>query len=76
MESVELKLRLIDDVHFPVNYTKKIVEILHDPELSIEVKDGQITEDVTRLIGSLGYDLVSKKDMGGWNLLKAVKVKK
>jgi hypothetical protein len=76
MESVELKLREIDNGEFVGRYTKKIVEILGEPELSLEVKDGQISEDVSRLVESLGYYVTAKKAMGGWNTLKAVKLKK
>jgi hypothetical protein len=76
MESVELKLRMVDNVQFPVVLTKKIVEILGEPEMSIEVKGGQITEDVCRLLDSLGYDVTAKKPMDGWIMLKAVKLKK
>ena len=73
MESVELKLRLIDNGEFVGRYTKKIVEILNEPELSLEVKAGQISEDVSRLIESMGYQVTAKKAMEGWNTLKAVK---
>ena len=73
MESVELKLREIDNGEFVGRYTKKIVEILGDPELSLEVKAGKISEDVTRLVESLGYQVTAKKAMEGWNTLKAVK---
>jgi hypothetical protein len=76
MESIELKLRLIDNVQFPVFLTRKMVEILGEPEMSIEVKDGQVTEDVCRLLDSLGYDVAAKKPMDGWIMLKAVKSKK
>jgi hypothetical protein len=76
MESVELKLREVDNLQFPVVLTKKIVEMLGEPEMSIEVKAGQITEDVCRLLDSLGYDVTAKKPMDGWIMLKAVKLKK
>ena len=76
MESVELKLREVDNLQFPVVLTKKIVEMLGDPEMSIEVKAGQITEDVSRLLDSLGYDITAKKPMDGWIMIKAVKLKK
>lgn len=75
MESVELKLREIDNGHFVLGYTKKIVEMLGEPELSLEVKAGQISEDVSRLVESLGYHIEAKKDMDGWIRLKAVKLK-
>ncbi len=76
MESVELKLREIDNGEFVVRYTKKIVEILGEPELSLEVKAGQISEDVSRLVESLGYHVAAKKPMKGWITLKAVKPNK
>ncbi len=75
MESVELKLRGLNG-QFPVVYTKKIVETLGEPDLSIEVTDGQPSEDVTRLLESLDYHVAAKKDMDGWLQLKAVKIKK
>jgi len=76
MESVELKFREIDNGEFVSRYTKKIVEILGEPELSLEVKAGQISEDVSRLVESLGYQVAAKKDMDGWIRLKAVKPNK
>jgi hypothetical protein len=76
MESVELKLREIDNGEFVLSYTKKIVEILGEPELSLEVKAGQISEDVSRLVESLGYHVAAKKAMEGWIRLKAVKPNK
>jgi hypothetical protein len=76
MESVELKLREVDNLQYPVVLTKKIVEILDEPEMSIEVKAGQITEDVCRLLDSLGYEITARKPMDGWMMLKAVKPKK
>ena len=76
MESVELKAREIDNGEFVVCYTKKIVELLREPELSLEVKAGQISEDVSRLVESLGYHIAAKKAMDGWTQLKAVKLNK
>jgi len=76
MESVELKLRAIDNGEFVGRYTKKIVEILNEPELSLEVKAGKISEDVSRLVESLGYQVTAKRPMGGWETLKAVKADK
>ena len=73
MKSVEVKAREIDNGKFVVGYTKKIVEILGEPELSLEVKDGQISEDVSRLVESLGYSISAKRPMDGWITLKAVK---
>jgi hypothetical protein len=76
MESVELKLRGVENVQFPVVLTKKIVEILSEPEMSIEVKTAQISDDVCQLLDSLGYDVTAKKPMDGWIMLKAIKLKK
>ena len=76
MESVELKLREIDNGQFVIGYTKKIVEILGEPEMSLEVKAGQISEDVSSLVESLGYQVEAKKPMEGWIRLKAVKQSK
>jgi hypothetical protein len=73
MESVELKLRGIDSSEFVVRYTKNIVERLGEPELSLEVKDGKTSEDISRFIESLGYHIKSKRPMDGWIGLKAVK---
>jgi hypothetical protein len=73
MESVELKLREIDNGEFVLNYTKSVIERLREPQLSLEVKAGQISEDVTRLVESLGYRITAKKEMEGWNRLQAVK---
>lgn len=73
MESVELKLREINSGEFVTRYTKKIVEMLHEPELSLEVKAGPITEEVSRVLESLGYHIAAKKPMDGWIALKAVK---
>ena len=75
MESVELKIRELSG-RFPAVYTRKIIEILHDPELSVEVLVGQPCEDVTQVLESLGYQVASKKPMDGWILMKAVKAKK
>ncbi|MEW6667744.1 MAG: hypothetical protein AB1512_21250 [Thermodesulfobacteriota bacterium] len=74
MESIELKAREIDNGQFVVEYTKKIVEILRGPELSLEVKAGQISEDVVRLVESLGYRVTAKKAMDDWVQLRAVKL--
>jgi hypothetical protein len=76
MESVEIKARGIDNGKFPIVLTKRIVEILREPEMSIEVKAGQITEDVCRLLDSIGYVVTAKKPMDGWMMLKAVKAKR
>jgi hypothetical protein len=73
MESVELKLREIDNGEFVLNYTKSVIERLREPQLSLEVKAGQISEDVTRLVESLGYHITAKREMEGWNRLQAVK---
>ncbi|MBP1695033.1 MAG: hypothetical protein H6Q41_221 [Deltaproteobacteria bacterium] len=76
MESVEIKARGIDNGKFPIVLTKRIVEILREPEMSIEVKAGQITEDVCLLLDSIGYVVTAKKPMDGWMMLKAVKAKR
>jgi hypothetical protein len=76
MESVELKLREIENGQFVVAYTKKIVEILREPEMSLEVKAGQICEDVSQLLESLGYHITAKRAMEGWIRLTAVKQSK
>jgi hypothetical protein len=76
MESVELKLREIDNARFPVELTKNMVKILREPEMSIEVKAGQITEDVCQLLESLGYEVAAKKPMDGWMMLRAIKSRK
>ena len=73
MESVELKLREIDNGEFVLSYTKKIVEILREPEMSLEVKAGKISEDVSQLVESMGYHIAARRDMEGWVRLVAVK---
>jgi hypothetical protein len=73
MESVELKLREINNSRFVIAHTKHIIDILHEPKLAIEVKAGQISEDVSQLVESLGYQIVSNRPMDGWNRLTAVK---
>jgi len=73
MESVELKLREINNSEFVIAHTKHIIDILDEPKLAIEVKAGQISEDVTQLVESLGYQIVSNRPMDGWNRLTAVK---
>jgi hypothetical protein len=75
MESVELKLREVDNAQFPLVLTKNVAEILRDPEMSIEIKTAH-TEDVSRLLDSLGYNVVAKKPMDGWTMIKAVKAQK
>ena len=73
MESVELKLRGINNSKFVTVHTKHIIEILDEPELAIEVKAGQISEDVSQLVESLGYHTVSNRPMDGWNRLTVAK---
>ena len=73
MESVELKLREINNSKFVTVHTKHIIEILDEPKLAIEVKAGQISEDVSELVESLGYQIVSNRPMDGWNRVTAVK---
>ncbi len=72
MESIELKMRdLTGD--FPAAYTRKIIGILREPELSVEVQPGKTCEDVSRVIESFGYHIGSKKEMDGWILMRASK---
>jgi len=73
MASVELKLREINNSKFATVYTKSIIEILDKPQLAIEVKAGEISKEVSRLVESLGYKIVSDKPMDGWNRVMAVK---
>jgi hypothetical protein len=73
MESIEIKAKAITNSHFLTTYTKKVVEILKDPYLSAEVKDGQTSEDLSRLLESLGYHVEAKKFDGNWVALKAAK---
>jgi len=73
MESVELKLREINNSQFVTTHTKHIIDILDEPKLAIEVKDGQISDDVIRLVESLGYQITANRPMDGWNRLTAVK---
>ena len=73
MESVELKLREINNSQFVIAHTRHIIDILHEPEMALEVKAGQATEDVTQLVESMGYQIVSTRAMEGWNRLMAVK---
>ena len=72
-ESIELKLREIDNPEFAINYTKKIVGVLHEPQMSLEVKEGKVSEDVSKLVESLGYEITAKREMDGWNRITAVK---
>lgn len=73
MESVELKLREINNSKFVTTHTKHIIDILHEPELAIEVKTGQVSDDVSELVESLGYKIVFNRSMDGWNRLTAVR---
>ena len=73
MESVELKLREINNSKFVTVHTKHIIDILDEPKLAIEVKTGQISEDVTELVESLGYQITANRPMDGWNRITAVK---
>lgn len=41
--------------------------------MSLEVKTGKISEDVCRLVESLGYQVAGKRPMEGWVQIKAVK---
>jgi hypothetical protein len=73
MESIELKAKAIDNSQFLTTYTKKVVEILKNPYVSAEVKDGEPSEAVSRLLESMGYHVDAKKFDGGWVALKAAK---
>jgi len=73
MESVELKLREINNGEFVINYTKKVVEILKEPQLSLEVKAGKICEDVSSLVESMGYNITARREMDDWIRLTAIK---
>jgi hypothetical protein len=72
MESVELKLKGITG-QYPVVCTKKVIELLGNPVLSVELNEGQPSEDVHKLLESLGYHVDAKKFKGGWVMLKAAK---
>ncbi len=75
MESIELKMRdLTGD--FPAVYARKVIGILHDPEVSVEVQAGKTCEQVSQVLESLGYHIGSKKDMDGWILMRASKATK
>lgn len=76
MESVELKLREVNNSKFVTTYTKNIVEMLDEPQMFLEVKDGQVSEDIIQLVESLGYQIVANKPMGDWNRLVVVKSNK
>ena len=73
MEAVELKLRLINKSEFVLNYTKKVVEILKNPQMNLEVKAGKICEDVSNLVESMGYNITARREMDDWIRLTAVK---
>ncbi len=75
MESIELKLKGIEGT-FPVTYTKKVIEILHDPAVSVEINEGPASEEVYKLLESLGYQVDAKKFKDGWVMLKAAKHRK
>ena len=75
MESIELKLKGISGT-FPVTYTKKVIEILRDPAVSVEINEGQASEEVHKLLESLGYHVDAKKFKDGWVMLKASKQRK
>ncbi|MBP1732622.1 MAG: hypothetical protein H6Q55_3051 [Deltaproteobacteria bacterium] len=74
MESVELKLKGIVG-QYPVVCTRKVVEMLRNPVLSIELERGQPSEDVRKLLDELDYH-VEAKEFDGWVMLKASKQKK
>ncbi len=71
MESVELKLKGITG-QYPVVCTRKVIELLGNPVLSVELESGQPSEDVQKLLDSLGYHVEAKK-FDGWVMLKAAR---
>jgi hypothetical protein len=74
MESIEFKMKAIDNIQFLTTYTKKVVEILNDPQLSAEVNEGKPSEEVSKTLESLGYH-VDPKHHKGWVQLKGLKKK-
>ncbi len=73
MESIEFKMKAIDNTQFLTTYTKKVVEILKQPQLSAEVPDGKPSEEVTKVLESLGYHVEAKKFKDGWVALKGAR---
>ena len=60
MESIEFKLKGIDG-QFITNYTKNIIELLGEPEVSAVVDEDERSQRVSDLLQSLGYSVETKK---------------
>ena len=75
MKSIVLKFKGING-KFPAVYTKKIIEILGNPEVSAEVDEGKPSEDVLRVLQSLGYSVEIMKRPDGTVTLRAGREKK
>jgi hypothetical protein len=73
MESIEFKMKAIDNIQFLTSYTKKVVEILHNPQLSAEVGGGKPREEVSKVLESLGYHVEAKNFPDGCVALKGSK---
>ena len=74
MASIELKLKGIGGT-FPSTYTKKTLELLGNPEVSAEVDEGKPSEDVLRILQSLGYSIKTSKLPDGMVTLRGGKEK-
>jgi hypothetical protein len=70
MEDIELKIMAVDNPQFLAAYTKSVVDVLRMPRLSAEVREGEPSEALTRVLESLGYQVEAKKRDGGWVMLK------
>lgn len=66
-------MKAIDNIQFLTSYTKKVVEILGEPQLSAEVDEGKPSEEVLHTLESLGYHVETKKFKDGWVALKGSK---
>ena len=75
MESIEFKMKAIDNIEFLTTYTKKVVEILHNPQLSAEVGGGKPSEEVSKTLESLGYHVEVRPFPDGCVALKGSKKK-
>lgn len=61
MESVEIKRKGIVG-QYPVVCTQKVVELLGNPLLSIELEHGQPSEDVRKLLDGLNYLMLRQRN--------------
>ena len=59
METIEFKLKGIDG-QFITAYTKNIIELLGEPEVSAVVDEDERSERVLKLLESLGYSVETK----------------